>query len=105
MPMYNPPHPGGMLKRLCLDPLDLSVTEAAEGLGVSRNQLSMLINGRAGISPDMAVRLAKAFGGKAETWLALQMQYDLWHAQQRAKKDAKKIRVKRFVRRVPAAAE
>jgi addiction module HigA family antidote len=96
MLMYNPPHPGGVIKRICLDPLGLTVTEAAKGLGVSRNQLSMLLNGRAGISPDMAIRIAKAFGGSPESWLTQQMQYDLWHAQQAAKKNARKIRVKRF---------
>lgn len=105
MQMYNPPHPGLVLKDTCLEPLGLTVTEAAEGLGVSRKQLSMLVNERAGVTPDMAVRLALAFGGPADTWLALQMQYDLWHAQQRAKRNAKKIRVKRFKRLAIEAAE
>jgi addiction module HigA family antidote len=82
--MHNPPHPGEVIKRQCLEPLGLTVTAAAKGLGVSRNTLSMLINGRAGLSPDMAIRLSKGFGGSPESWLRQQMQYDLWHAQQRA---------------------
>jgi len=84
MTMHNPPHPGEVIRRQCLEPLGLSVTAAAEGLGVSRNTLSMLINGRAGISPDMAIRLSKGFGGSAESWLRQQMQYDLWQAGKRA---------------------
>ena len=82
MLMHNPPHPGGFIRRQCLDPLGLTVTEAAKGLAVSRNTLSMLLNGRLGISPEMAIRLSEAFGGSAESWLQQQMQYDLWHAQQ-----------------------
>ena len=82
--MYDPPHPGAFIKRHCLEPLGLTVTDAARGLGVSRNTLSMLVNGRLGISPEMAVRLSKAFGGNAESWLRQQMQYDLWHAQRKA---------------------
>lgn len=83
MGMHNPPHPGEVIKRQCLEPLGLTVTAAAKGLGVSRNTLSMLINGRAGLSTDMAIRLSKGFGGTPESWLRQQMQYDLWHAQQR----------------------
>ena len=82
MLMHNPPHPGGVIRRQCLEPLGLTVTEAAKGLGVSRNTLSMLLNGRLGISPEMAIRLSEAFGGSPESWLQQQMQYDLWHAQQ-----------------------
>jgi addiction module HigA family antidote len=81
MKMHNPPHPGEVLKALCLEPLDLSVTAAAEALGVSRKTLSSILDGRAGISPAMAVRLSMAFGTSAESWLAQQMQYDLWHAE------------------------
>lgn len=84
MRMHNPPHPGEVIRRQCLEPLGLSVTAAAEGLGVSRNTLSMVLNGRAGISPEMAIRLSKAFGGTPESWLRQQMQYDLWQAEQRA---------------------
>ncbi len=84
MRMHNPPHPGEVIRRQCLEPLGLSVTAAAEGLGVSRNTLSMVLNGRAGISPEMAIRLSKAFGGTPESWLRQQMQYDLWQAERRA---------------------
>ena len=83
MLMHDPPHPGHVIKRQCLVPLRLTVTEAAKGLGVSRNTLSMLVNGRLGISPEMAIRLSKGFGGSPESWLLQQMQYDLWHALQR----------------------
>ncbi|MEX0827905.1 MAG: HigA family addiction module antitoxin [Haliea sp.] len=84
--MYNPPHPGEVLKTLCLEPINLSVTDAAKALDVSRKTLSAILNGRAGISPEMAVRLSIAFGTSAESWLSQQMQYDLWHAEQRRKK-------------------
>lgn len=83
MRMHNPPHPGEILKELCLEPLDLSVTRAAEALGVSRKTLSAILNGRAGISPEMAIRLAMAFGTTAESWLTQQTRYDLWIAEQR----------------------
>lgn len=82
--MKNPPHPGELVKEFCLEPLGLSVTDAAAGLGVTRKTLSALLNARAGISPEMAIRLSKAFGRSPEGWLALQMQYDLWHAERRA---------------------
>ena len=83
MLMHDPPHPGSFIRRQCLEPLGLTVTEAAKGLSVSRNTLSMLLNGRLGISPEMAIRLSEAFGGSPESWLTQQMQYDLWHAQHR----------------------
>ena len=83
MLMHNPPHPGEVLRTLCLEPLGLSVTEAAKALGVSRKTLSSLLNGRTGISPEMAVRLSIAFETSAESWLRQQAQYDLWHAEQR----------------------
>ncbi len=86
MRMHNPPHPGEVLKNLCLEPLHLSVTEAAKALGVSRKTLSAILNGRAGISPEMAVRLSIAFSTSAESWLRQQVQYDLWHAEQHRKK-------------------
>jgi addiction module HigA family antidote len=82
MKMHNPPHPGEVLKELCLDPLGLSVTRAAEALGVSRKTLSAILNGRSGISPEMALRLSKAFGTSAESWLNQQMHYDLWVTEQ-----------------------
>ena len=82
MRMHNPPHPGEVLKTLCLEPLGLTITEAAQALGVSRKTLSSILNGRAGISPEMAIRLSIAFGTTAESWLNQQTQYDLWHAEQ-----------------------
>lgn len=85
MRMHNPPHPGEILKQLCLEPLGVSVTETAQALGISRKTLSAILNGRAGISPEMAVRLSMAFGTSAESWLNHQTQYDLWHAEQRRK--------------------
>jgi addiction module HigA family antidote len=84
MKMHNPPHPGELIREQCLEPLKLSVTAAAAGLGVTRKALSELLNGHSGVSPDMAIRLAKAFGSTPEAWLAMQMQYDLWQAEQRA---------------------
>ena len=86
MQMYNPPHPGEILKELCLGPLDLTVTDAAKALGISRKTLSSIVNGRAGISPEMAVRLSMAFDTTAESWLNQQVQYDLWHAERKRKK-------------------
>jgi addiction module HigA family antidote len=82
MKMHNPPHPGEVLKELCLKPLGLSVTRTAEALGVSRKTLSAILNGRAGISPEMALRLSKALGTSAESWLNQQMLYDLWVTEQ-----------------------
>ena len=84
MPMKNPPHPGLSIRRDCLDPLGLTVTEAAKKLGVSRKQLSDVVNGHSGISPQMAIRLDKAFGGGANTWYRLQAAYDLAQAMKRA---------------------
>ena len=77
MPMKNPPHPGEIIRDLFIEPLGLTITQAAAGLGVSRKTLSLLLNGHAGISPEMAIRLSKAFGRTPEGWLQLQMQYDL----------------------------
>jgi antitoxin HigA-1 len=92
MAMHNPPHPGGIVRRQCLEPLGLTVTEAASGLGVTRQALSELVNEKAGISVDMAIRLSKAFGSSPETWLGLQMAYDLWQARGRMDE----IQVRRF---------
>lgn len=78
--MNNPPHPGEILRELCLEPMGLSITDTAEALGVSRKTLSAIINGRAGISPEMAIRLSKAFDTSPESWLNQQQQFDLWHA-------------------------
>ena len=77
MPMKNPPHPGGFILRLCIEPLGLTITEAALALGVTRTTLSELVNERRGISPEMAVRLSQVFGRSAESWLVQQAQYDL----------------------------
>ncbi len=92
MAMKNPPHPGLSVRHDCLEPLKLSVVEAAKRLGVSRKQLSDIVNCRAGISPEMAIRLDKAFGGGAETWYRLQAAYDLAQAM----RHAKDIKVKRL---------
>jgi antitoxin HigA-1 len=86
MRMHNPPHPGEIIRTLCLEPLGVTVTQAATALGVSRKTLSAILNGRAGISPEMAVRLSIAFGTSAESWMNQQMQYDLWHAERQRKK-------------------
>jgi antitoxin HigA-1 len=95
MRMHNPPHPGEVLRSLCLEPLDLTVTAAADALGVSRKTLSGILNGRVGISPEMALRLSIAFDTTPESWLAQQLQYDLWKAEKR--------RSRLHVRRLAAA--
>ncbi len=82
MLMHNPPHPGEVIKELCLEPLGLTVTAAAKALGVSRKTLSAVLNGNAGVSPEMAIRLSIAFDTSAESWLNQQSQYELWHAEQ-----------------------
>ena len=82
MNMHNPPHPGEIIRDLCLEPLGLSVTDAAKALGVSRKTLSSILNGRAGISPEMALRLSKASGRSPESWLSMQDNHDLWQARQ-----------------------
>jgi len=90
MTMKNPPHPGGIVRRQCLAPLGLSVTQAAKGLGVTRQALSDIVNEKAAISVDMAIRLSKAFGSSPETWLGMQMAFDLARARR------KTIAVRRF---------
>ncbi len=92
MPMANPPHPGDIVKYDCLEALGLTVTEAAKGLGVTRQALSDVVNRRARVSVDMAIRLSKAFGSTPDLWLRLQMAYDLAQARDRAKE----IKVKKF---------
>ena len=82
MTMKNPPHPGLSVRHDCIEPLSLTITEAAEALGVTRQTLNNLVNGKSGISAEMAIRLDKAFGGGAETWLRLQTAYDLAQARQ-----------------------
>jgi antitoxin HigA-1 len=94
MPMKNPPHPGLTVRHECIEPLGLTTTAAAKILGVTRQTLNNLINGKSGISADMAIRLDKAFGGDAETWLRLQMAYDLAQARKREKQ----IHVRRIQR-------
>jgi addiction module HigA family antidote len=96
MAMKNPPHPGEIIRDICMAPLGLTVTQTAQGLGVTRKTLSQLLNGRAGISPEMAVRLSKAFGRSPESWLALQSQYDLAQLGQ----SVKKIKIKPFSERI-----
>jgi len=92
MEMHNPPHPGEIIRSLCLEPLELSVTAAAAGLGVTRKALSELLNGHSGVSPEMAIRLEKAGWSTADHWLRMQMSYDLWNARRRTGA----IKVKRF---------
>jgi addiction module HigA family antidote len=91
MPMKNPPHPGRSIRNACLDALGLSVTEGAKVLGVSRQTLNNVIHGKSGISPEMAIRLSKAFGSTPETWLRMQLAYDL----AQARKSESKIKVRR----------
>lgn len=90
--MKNPPHPGRIIRQECIEPLGLTVTDAAERLGVTRQALNNLINGKAGVSPEMAIRLSKAFGSKPDVWLGLQMEYDLAQAE----KHAGRIKVRRI---------
>jgi addiction module HigA family antidote len=96
MAMKNPPHPGRSIRTACLEPLGLSVTEGAKILGVTRQALNNVVNGKAAISPEMAVRLSKAFGSTPEAWLQMQLHYDLAQVLQ------KDIRVKRVPRRAVA---
>lgn len=93
MPMKNPSHPGSIVRHDCLEPLGLSVTDAAKVLRVTRQTLNNLVNGNAGVSAEMAVRLSKAFGSEPEFWLRLQMNYDLAEVRRReAKIDVKRFR-------------
>jgi addiction module HigA family antidote len=93
MPMKNPPHPGLHVRHDCLESLGLSVTQGAKVLGVTRQALNNLVNGKSGISPEMAIRLSKAFGGSPAVWLRMQMNYDLAEAEKRADK----IKVRRVL--------
>ncbi len=90
MPMKNPPHPGETVLHECIEPLGLTITRAASALGVTRTTLSQLVNGRRGISPEMAVRLSQVFGGSATSWMTQQAHYDL------AQVSAKRIKLKRL---------
>jgi len=82
MTMKNPPHPGRIVRQECIEPLGLTITDAAERLGIKRQTLNNLVNGKAGISPEMSIRLSKAFGSSPEVWLGMQMEYDLAKGQQ-----------------------
>jgi addiction module HigA family antidote len=92
MTMKNPPHPGRIVRQECIEPLGLTIKEAAERLGIRRQTLNNLVNGKAGISPEMSIRLSKAFGSSPEVWLGLQMEYDL----AQANKGAGRIKVQRI---------
>ena len=98
MPMKNPPHPGSSIKDACLEPLGLNVSEAAKVLGIARHTLSRVLNGHAGISPEMAIRLEKAGWSNADHWLRLQAAYDL----AQARRHERKIKVRRYEQQ-PAA--
>ena len=99
MTMKNPPHPGRIVRQECIEPLGLTVKEAAERLGVKRQTLNNLVNGKAGISPEMSIRLSKAFGSSPEVWLGIQMEYDL----AQASKNAHRIKVQRITQSHTAA--
>lgn len=101
MAMFNPPHPGRLVRQECLEPLSLSVTEGAQALGVTRQALNNLVNGKAGISAEMAVRLAAAFGGSAEAWVRMQANYDLAQVKQR---EAEIVATVRHIERPAAGA-
>jgi addiction module HigA family antidote len=92
MPMKNPPHPGRSIRNACIDPLDLTVTEAAKLLGVTRQALNNVVNGKSDISPEMAIRLSKVFGSTPETWLRMQLAFDL----AKAMKNERRIKVKHY---------
>lgn len=92
MSKKTPSHPGEYVRHDCIDPLGLTITEAAKALGVTRQTLTSLVNGKSGVSPEMAIRLEKAFGSTAEMWLRLQAAYDLAHVMKRASR----IKVKRL---------
>lgn len=94
MNMHNPPHPGEIIRELCLEPIGASVTDAARALGISRKSLSELLNGKAGVSPEMAIRLSIAFDTTPESWLNQQMHYDLW----KARSARKRLKVKRLAK-------
>ena len=85
MGMHSPPHPGEVVRYECLEPLGLTVTRAAQGLRITRQALSDLVNEKAGVSVEMSIRLSQAFGSTPETWLGMKTAYDLWQARERAK--------------------
>jgi addiction module HigA family antidote len=92
MSMHNPPHPGEFIREVYIDPFGISIRKVAEGLGTSPSALSRLLKGESDVSPEMALRLSKALGRSPESWLAMQDQYDLWHARKRVNlKKVKKL--------------
>jgi antitoxin HigA-1 len=93
MPQHNPPHPGEVLKDGVFEGSNLTVTRFAEQIGVTRAALSRVLNGKAAISPDMALRLSEALGGSAESWLHMQADYDLWQARQKPREPAKRLEI------------
>lgn len=94
MPMHNPPHPGEFIREIYIAPFDISVRKVAASLRVSASTLNRLLNGESNISPEMALRLSKALGRSPESWLAMQHQYDLWHARKRLNlKQVRKLNV------------
>jgi len=94
MSMHNPPHPGEFIREIYITPFDISVRKVAESLGVSPSTLNRLLNGDSNISPEMALRLSKALGRTPESWLAMQDQYDLWHAKKKIDlRQVKKIKL------------
>jgi addiction module HigA family antidote len=94
--MKNPPHPGRIVRQECIEPLGITVKEAAERLGIQRQTLNNLVNGKAGISPEMSIRLSKAFGSSPEVWLGMQMEYDLSQARKNADRIANLSKVHRI---------
>jgi len=90
--MHNPPHPGKVLKELYIDGLELKIVDVARALDVSRQNLSMIVNGHVGISPDMALRLGKAFKTEPEMWVNMQKNYDMWHARRTSNKILSRVR-------------
>lgn len=96
MPMHNPPHPGKVLKELWVEPMGITITVLAEAAGVTRKAMSELVNGKSGVSPEMAIRLSKMFNTTPELWLGMQMNRDLWVV----KKKSARIKVKRLAARV-----
>jgi len=92
MSMFNPPHPGEIIREFCIEASGLTVTDGAKALGVTRKTLSSLLNAKSGISPEMAIRLSKVFGRTPEGWLKLQIQYDLWRTEKKVDlEDLKRI--------------
>lgn len=89
--MHNPAHPGEILKTMYMEPLGVSITQAADALGVSRKHVSAIVNGRASVTPDMAARLAGTFGTEPDIWINLQAQYDLWQVRQQSQPKVKRL--------------